>query len=85
MKLGLELKHSNNDVMISGITPRADKLNDKGKKVNTFLKSECDKFNFLFINNDNIEAKKHLNGSGLHLNYKGTVTLAQNFLGHIKV
>ena len=85
IKLGLELKHSNNDVMISSITPRADKLNDKGIQVNASLKIECDKYDFLFIDNSNILANKHLNGSGLHLNYKGTVTLAQNFLSYMKV
>ena len=38
----------------------------------------------LFIDNSNIE-QKHLNGSGLHLNSKGAIMLAANFLENIKV
>ena len=38
----------------------------------------------LFIDNSNIEYK-HLNGSGLHLNSKGTIMLAANFIENIKI
>ena len=31
------------------------------------------------------EHPKHLNGSKLHLNYKGTIALANNFLNFIKI
>ena len=85
IKLGLELKSEENDVMISSIVCRNDALNDKGKNVNNILKSECECYNMLFIEHSNIFQKQHLNGSGLHLNYKGTVTLANNFLTHIKI
>ena len=85
IKLGLELKSEENDVMISSIVCRNDALNDKGKNVNNILKSECEYYNMLFIEHSNIFQKQHLNGSGLHLNYKGTVTLANNFLTHIKI
>ena len=62
-----------------------DKFSDKGIEVNNALKSECKKYNFLFIDNENISAKKNLNGSGFHLNYNGTPMLVNNFLSYIKI
>ena len=43
MKLALDLKTDNNDIMVSGLTSRADALNTKTKQVNINLKTECDK------------------------------------------
>lgn len=34
----------------------------------------------MFCDNSNVSRKYHLNGSGLHLNTNGTITLADNFL-----
>ena len=84
MRLGLQMKSDQNDVMISSILYRADSLNDKGMQVNQILKAECARYNMVFIENSNI-SRNHLNGSGLHLNFKGTVTLANNFLRFIKI
>jgi len=86
MKLALEMRTENNDVMISSLVFRDDNpgLNNKGKAVNLILKAECEQYNIMLIDNSNIQ-KQHLNGSKLHLNYKGTVTLANNILNHIKV
>ena len=69
--------------MIISLTSRADNLNAKGSEVNSILKSV--KGTICFTDNTNISINKHLNGSGLHLNYKGTVTLANNFLNSIKI
>ena len=85
MKLILDMKTDLNDVMVSSLTSRADDLNAKGREVNSILKSECGRYDIYFIDNTNISIDKHLNGSGLHLNYKGTVTLANNFLNSIKI
>ena len=71
--------------MISGITPRRDKLNGKTMEVNKNVQAECERYNLFFIDNSNIVANKHLNGSGLHLNYKGTVKLANNILSSIRL
>ena len=84
MKLVLELKTEVNDVMISSILCRNDELDAKGKQGNFILKEECTSYNMLFIEHPNI-VQKHLNGSGIHLNFKGTSTLATNFLTNIKV
>ena len=81
------IKSDGNDVMISSIVERSDnvKLNDKGKQVNILLKKLCASINFIYIDNSNIHSKRHLNGSGLHLNYSGTVTLANNLLDAINL
>ena len=84
MRLALEMKSDVNDVMVSSITFRADALNSKAEEVNFNLKAECAKYNFIYIDNSNI-GNKHLNASGLHLNFKGTVTLTSNFLNSIKI
>ena len=86
MKLAIDLKRENNEVMVSSITFRGDvkKLNEKGEKVNKLLKEECELYSLFYIDHSNIN-EKHLNGSKLHLNYKGTLTLAGNFLASIKI
>ena len=47
------------------------------------IKANFSDSNLGIISNDNID-EKHLNGSGLHLNQKGTLTLARNLISHIK-
>ena len=85
IKLALDMKTDLNDVMVSSLTSRADKLNAMGSEVNSILKKECERYDIFFIDNTNISINEHLNGSGLHLNYNGTVTLANNFLNSIKI
>ena len=79
------MKTVKNDVMISGILERADRYNEKGKKVNVFLQSLCSQNKFMFVDNNNIKSTRHLNGSGLHLNNEGTVTFANNLLDAINL
>lgn len=85
MNLALEMKCDTNDVMVSGIISRGDKLNNKGVEVNQLLVEGCKSYNLNFINNSNLLSSKHLNGSGLHLNFRGTISLAGNFIENIKV
>ena len=84
LNLVKEIKTTTNEVMISSITTRKDKLNAKGKKVNVQLKSLCSKNSIGYIDN-NLITDKHLNGSGIHLNYNGTALLANNFIKSIKL
>ena len=49
------------------------------------VQAECQNFNLFFIDNTNIFVNKGLNGSSLHLNYKGTVKLVNNFLSSIRL
>jgi len=85
IKLAMEMKCDTNDVMISSLVSRGDKWNAKAIEVNGILKQECEKLNITFIEHKNIDPNKHLNGSKLHLNWKGTVAIASNFLEHIRI
>ena len=78
MDLASEMKTNINEVMVSGIVQRRDKLN--GKQVNQLLQSSCISKKFHFIDNSNINPEYHLNNSGLHLNTRGTYTLGSNFV-----
>ena len=87
MELVLNMKGQENDVMVSSLIARSDDedLQQKLMQVNEILEAECQRYNLCFINNGNISPTQHLNGGGLHLNYKGTVLLASNFIEHIKI
>ena len=85
MRLAIEMKTEKNEVMVSCLISRGDKLNDKAMQVNNILKRECEQHKMLLIEHSNILADKHLNGSKLHLNYRGTIALARNFLDNIKI
>lgn len=67
-------------VIISGIIKRGDILKEKVGEVNKLLLELCQLHNIIFIDNENIDPQKHLNGSRLHLNRKGTSLLCKNFL-----
>ena len=84
LNLVKEIKTNSNEVMVSSITARKDKLNVKGKQVNIHLKSLCSQNCIGYIDNNGI-TDKHLNGSGIHLNYNGTALLASNFIDSIKL
>ena len=85
ISLAKSLKTERNDVMISGVIPRRDKLNDKGKEVNRLLSTWCFQNNFNFIDHSNIDIQKHLNYSGIHLNFNGTDILGKNLENAIKI
>ena len=87
MKLALEIKNDTNDVMISSLIYRLDdeNLHQKSLEVNKVLSEECNRYSLVFINNSNIDASKHLNRGGLHLNYDGTFVLSKNFLHCIRI
>ena len=70
--LAIDLKTEKNDVMVSSIAPRRNKLNQKGINVNNLLFSLFLEHNIHLIDNSNIETDIHLNNSGLHLNFKTT-------------
>ena len=78
-KVALSLQKENATILISGICPRGDDLNEKAHKVNEKLKDICNSRNIGYINNNNLEASKHLNNSKLHLNRYGDSVLARNF------
>ena len=81
IEVALLCKSDNDNVLISGIIPRSDKLNPKATEVNRHLKNECRKRNICVISNLNINPKYDCNKSGIHLNWKETnKLLLKNFL-----
>ena len=73
------LKTDNSDITISLIAPRADNLNNKANEVNNRLVNMCSQRNIRFINhNDDIQPKRHVNDSKVHLNRYGTIVFAKN-------
>ena len=84
--LAVDLRNGENEVVVSAIIPRGDDLalNEKGKVVNQELKALCETNDLDFIDHQNIDETKHLNGSALHLNRMGTALLANNFTKYLK-
>ena len=70
--LGLahQCKTDDNTVMISGIVPRNDNLNDDASKVNKILRKACSKRNTGFIDNENINPTYNCNRSKLQFPYR---------------
>ena len=85
INLAVELKTDDNEVMISGLTMRKDKHQDKGEKVNDYLKIKSSEIGLSFIDNSNLILNSHFNSKGIHLNFKGTQALANNFMNAIKI
>ena len=79
IKVALSLQRENTTILISGLCPRGDDLSEKANKVNEKLEDMCNSRNIGYINNNNLEASKHLNNSKLHLNQYGDSVLARNF------
>ena len=80
IEVALLCKSDSNNVLVSGIIPGSDRLNAKAIEVNRYLKNECRNRNICFIKNSNMNPKYDCNKSSLHLNYKGTNKLGDNFL-----
>lgn len=78
------IKKESNEIIISGIIPRRDFLNEKAKEVNSILKSLCNENNIVYVDNSNILPSKHLSNDNLHLNIYGTQTLTTNFSNVIR-
>ena len=79
LSLATQIKTLNNEVIVSSIIIRNDSFNEKGNNVNNFLRLNCEKNKLLYCDNSNI-SKGCLNAGGLHLNPRGTISLANNFL-----
>ena len=70
--LTTSLKNNGNSVIVSGIVPRFDNLNNKATEVNKHLVLRCVERNIPFISHsENVDSSKHLNESKLHLNFNG--------------
>ena len=73
------LKSEKNEVVVSGIFPRSDSYKEKAGAANKLLKDTFTEENMHLICHSNINAKRHLNKSNLHLNDHGISALVRNF------
>ena len=84
--LGVSLKTPENEIVISSIIIRGDKLNSKATTVNEILYKKCSEKGILFLDNSNILLEHIQRGGhwgGIHLNERGTEVLKQNFIDFI--
>ena len=76
--LAESMKTENTKIIISNIVCRADSFRKKVDEVNAHLEEICAK-DIAIITDSNINPKRHLNKSRLHLNYAGISVLVRNF------
>ena len=80
MNLATSIKNSKNQVFVSGLGIRKNKLNKKGNEVNELLKNKCGIGQLSFIDNKNIFVRLGLlNKSGIRLDEYGTTRLFNTF------
>ena len=72
MDTAIFVKKEKTNVFVSGLTDRNNRLNDKGKSVNSLLKRRCDEEKICFVDNTNINVD-------MYLNKFGTLRLVNNF------
>ena len=83
--LAMSLKSSGSSVIVSGIVPRFDNLNNKASEVNNRLALMCKDRKVPFVSHrETIDSSKHLNESRLHLNHNGIKVFAENFSVFLK-
>ena len=79
VETGESLK-TDNYVILSAIVQRGEKLNEKTEEVNNVLEKVCNQKLIGLIKHSNINTKRHLNRSKLHLSGYGKST----FIGNIR-
>ena len=79
IEVALLSKSHNSNVLVFGIIPLLLWYNNKAIEVNRHLKNKCCKRNICFISYSDINPKCDCNKSGLHLNWKKTNKLVENF------
>ena len=77
--LAESMKTENNKIIVSSIVCRADSFREKVGKVNAHLEEICAEKDIAIITHSNINLKRHLNRSRLHLNDAGISVLVTNF------
>ena len=63
MDIATFIRNEKNNVFVSGLTVRNDRINDKGKSVKSLLKRRCDEKKICFVDNTDINVGM-LNNSG---------------------
>ena len=82
IKGGLECRNNGvANMFISSILPRSDSYFQVNRmKLNKVLREECEKHNFVFIENQNIVLRYHVSSDNVHLNTPGSTLLKGNIL-----
>ena len=75
------IKTDENNIVISSIVPRKDRLNNKAKEGNVHLREKCEANNLSLIEHHNINPYRHINAKGLHRNNN---QLTKNFTRFIE-
>ena len=73
------MKTENNKIIVPSIYCPADSFRGKVGKVNAYLEEICAEKDIAIITHSNINLKRHLNKSGLHLNDAGISVLVRSF------
>ena len=77
MDVAIFIWNEKTSVYVSGLTVRNDRLNDKGKNVNSLLKRRCEEEKICFVDNTKTNVAM-LNNSGQHLKERGATHLVNN-------
>ena len=77
--LAESMKTENNKIIVSSIVCRADSFREKVGKVNAHLEEICAEKDIAIITHSNINPKRHLNKSRLHLNDAGISVFVRDF------
>ena len=83
IELANSIRNQQINCVISLLTYRKGNIWNSGKTVNKIVKRKSEELGIRIIENDNINSS-HLNNSGLHLNKRGTISLAKNFIDAIR-
>ena len=78
------MKTENNTVVISNIVLRDDSKNEKTEAVNKVLVDICEQKQIPLVYHGNINTKRHLNKSRLHLNAHGKPVFVKNLRDVLK-
>ena len=79
------MKTENNKIVVSSIVCRADNFRGKVDEVNAHLVEICAEKDIAIITGSNINPKRHLNKSRLHVNDAGISVLVRNFKAFVTI
>ena len=83
-ELAKSVKSTTNEVLISSIIPRRDKLVDRGYKVNCIVENFCKEDETIkFMRQKYLDSKKHIGKDGIHLNNFVITRIVKNFIGFL--
>ena len=88
MDLASKMKSAENEIIVSSLISRGDRLNEKAKSVNEHLMSSCIENDICYLDNSNICVENLERGGawgGIHLNDSGTELFKRNILDILEI